>query len=88
MLFSVGSIISSCFIFDIYIFGITILLTLGFWIIGKFKTESKILYEKIEEASLKYSANFERTKRIFSKLYSDTLNQTNIFSRFIIYCIY
>ena len=38
------------------------------------------MYEKIEEASLKYSANFERTRRKFSRLYNDTLEYTkNLF---------
>ena len=73
---SIGSIIASCFILDIYIIGITIILSLGSWIFDKFKAESKIFDEKIEEASLQYSANFERTRRKFSRLYRDTLNQT------------
>ena len=76
ILISIGSIIATCVIFDIYIIGITILLNLGPWILGKFKAESKIFDEKIEEASLKYYANFERTRRKFSRLYSDTLSQT------------
>ena len=78
ILISIGSIIATCFIFDIYILGITILLNLGYWIISKFKADSKIFDEKIEEASLKYSANFERTRRKFSRLYSDTLSQSKI----------
>ena len=76
ILISIGSIIASCLIFDIYLTGISIILNLGSWIIGKFKAESKIFDEKIEEASLQYSAGFERTRRKFSRLYHDTLNQT------------
>ena len=78
ILITIGYIIASFCIFDIYVMGISIVLTLGSWIIGKFKAESKIFDEKIEEASLKYSANFERTRRKFSRLYSDTLSQTKI----------
>ena len=73
---SIGSIIASYFIFDIYSVGV--ILSINSWIISKFKAESKIFDEKIEEASLKYSANFERTRRKFSRLYSDTLSQTKI----------
>ena len=79
---SIGSIFASCLIFHILTLEATIILLLGYilslgsWIIGKFKAESKIFDEKIEEASLQYSANFERTRRKFSRLYHDTLNQT------------
>ena len=43
---------------------------------GKFKKEEKILDEKIEEAIYQYSANFERTRRNFSRLYRKTLDES------------
>ena len=76
ILISIGYLIAAALICDINIIGIIIILNLGSWIIGKFKAESKIFDEKIEEASLQYSATFERTRRKFSRLYHDTLNQT------------
>ncbi len=73
ILISIGAIIASCLIFNISTLGAYLILSLGYilslgsWIIGKFKAESKIFDEKIEEASLQYSATFERTRRKFSR---------------------
>ena len=73
---SIGFLIASYFVFNIYCFGIAVLLTLGSWVLGKFKKEERILDEKIEEALLKYSANFERTRRNFSRLYRNILDES------------
>lgn len=76
VLSSISFILFSFMTFHLYGFIFASLIVLGSQIIGKFKSCSKILDEKIKEASKEYSANFERTRRNFSRLYRETLNES------------
>ena len=72
----ISLIISSALIFHLYGFIFASVIALGSWIFSKFKSYSKILDEKMEEALNEYSAIFERTRRNFSRLYRETLNES------------
>ena len=73
---TIGFIVGSYLVFNVYGLGAALIITLGSWIFGKLKGVEKIMDEKLEEALNKYSANFERTRRNFSRLYRKTLDES------------
>ncbi len=80
----VGALFTIGFCISVESLVLAILIAIGSYIADLIKSKSKIFDKKIEEISLKYSAEFERMRRKFSRLYKDTLNETkNLFEEFL-----
>ena len=73
---TISILIASYTIFNVYGLGVATAITLTSWILGKTKGSKKILDEKLEEALNQYSANFERARRKFSRLFRETLRES------------
>jgi hypothetical protein len=72
----ISFLISSYTVFNVYGLGIASAITLASWILGKAKGSKKLLDEKLEEALNEYSANSERARRKFSRLFRETLRES------------
>ena len=73
---TISILIASYTLFNVYGLGIASVITLASWILGKAKGSKKLLDEKLEEALNEYSANFERARRKFSRLFRETLRES------------